>query len=68
MAETSAQELPSAGGDDITDDEFEALLDQLLAGGKHGVLLPTPVAAAPETMPAEETSGATGSDLITARI
>jgi two-component system chemotaxis sensor kinase CheA len=64
-AETSAQELPSAGGDDITDDEFEALLDQLHGKSKHSGAIETPVASAAPEMPAEETSGATGSDLIT---
>ncbi len=31
-----AQPAPAAGGDEITDDEFESLLDQLHGKGRHG--------------------------------
>ncbi|WP_210395719.1 chemotaxis protein CheA [Motiliproteus sediminis] len=57
--EPAAAEVPAASGDDeITDDEFEALLDQLHGAGKHGGVVessasePAPAAVGAETPPA----------------
>ncbi|MEX1201208.1 MAG: chemotaxis protein CheA [Methylophaga sp.] len=47
-------EADSAGGDDITDDEFEALLDQLHGNAAPGMKNPPPVAEPPETAAASD--------------
>ncbi|MBM7456582.1 two-component system chemotaxis sensor kinase CheA [Oceanisphaera litoralis] len=46
VVDTVADNTPAGSGDDITDDEFEALLDQLHGVGKHGGA-PLPAAAPP---------------------
>lgn len=57
-----AAEAPAAPeSDDITEDEFDALLDQLHGKGKHGVVTNDPVASEPTPPPAPNG----GDDLIT---
>ncbi|MCW8906285.1 MAG: chemotaxis protein CheA [Sedimenticola sp.] len=75
VAEVAAEAVESAvpdsavaalgGGDDITEDEFEALLDQLHGTGKHGGV-PAPADTAPAKAPAAPQAGAVAtSDEIT---
>lgn len=47
-------EANSAGGDDITDDEFEALLDQLHGNAAPGMKSPPPAAEPPEKAAASD--------------
>ncbi len=47
-------EATSAGGDDITDDEFEALLDQLHGNAAPGVKNPPPAEEPPAKAPAAD--------------
>lgn len=64
--ETVAAEAPAAPeSDDITEEEFDALLDQLHGKGKHGIVTePAPSEPAPaETTPPPAAGG--GDDLIT---
>jgi two-component system chemotaxis sensor kinase CheA len=49
---TPAQPAPAAGGDEITDDEFEALLDHLHGKGRHGGVPGGPPPATPSPPPA----------------
>ncbi|WP_370315119.1 chemotaxis protein CheW [Thalassolituus sp.] len=60
----SAAPAAGAGGDEITEDEFEALLDQIHGKGKHGGAEEKAEEKAPET-PAAEAPAAGGDDLIT---
>ncbi|OXY83237.1 chemotaxis protein CheA [Oceanimonas doudoroffii] len=61
MLDELSQPQSEADHDDITDDEFEALLDQLHGAGKHGGLPQTPPAA--EDEPAHtEAAGPLGQD------
>lgn len=56
---------PVSGGDEISEDEFEALLDQLHGKGKGpGTVVPPPVGAVATNMPPSSPSASSG-DLIT---
>lgn len=54
--EPAAAETTPAAGDDITDDEFEALLDQLHGGAAPGSKQSEPAAPAPQPAPAVSSS------------
>ena len=66
ISEDGADTSETAGGDDITDEEFEALLDELHGKGKHGGVVdtqPNPaVAAAPTPSPSAAPSAAAADD------
>ena len=63
-------ELPEAtaeagsGSDDITEDEFDALLDQLHGTGKHGAVPDSNKSKAPETTPVPDNGDITDDELM----
>jgi two-component system chemotaxis sensor kinase CheA len=60
-ADATPAAAPALGGDDISDEEFEALLDQLHGQGKHGGV-PETQAAAPSPEPEAPREAAVGND------
>lgn len=67
-AATPAAAAPAgddAGGDEITDDEFEALLDEIHGKGKHGGAAAAGADVAPEPAPAAPAPAAGNQDEIT---
>ncbi|MEM6998377.1 MAG: chemotaxis protein CheA [Pseudomonadota bacterium] len=64
-AEAASIETSSNSIEDITDDEFEALLDELHGKGSHGGVPKDEVITEPESVKAEAAENKTGNDDIT---